>query len=335
MILVTGSAGFIGFAVSKKLLTLGYEVIGYDNLNNYYDVKLKKSRVKELKKLSKNLKVKFFFFKKDLNDKRSLNKIFKKYKINKVINLAAQAGVRYSIKNPEAYLHSNISGFLNILELSKKFRIKHLIFASTSSVYGDSKKVPFTESDKNINPIQFYSSTKMSNEIMAYSYSSLFKIPITGVRIFTAYGPWGRPDMALFKFTKNIIKRKPIEVFNKGDHKRDFSYIDDVAEYIVRIKNKIPKKNNSSVPFNILNVANGKWTTLMKLIEIIEKKLDMKARKIFKPLQPGDIKSTLADTKKIRKLTKYKPQTSIEKGVNSFVEWYLDYYHRGQKNKKI
>ena len=333
MILVTGSAGFIGFAVSKKLLNLGYDVVGYDNLNNYYDVKLKKSRIKELQKSSKNLKTKFFFFKKDLNDKKSLNKIFKKYKINKVINLAAQAGVRYSIKNPEAYLHSNISGFLNILELSKKFKIKHLVFASTSSVYGDSKRIPFKESDKNINPIQFYSSTKMSNEIMAYSYSSLFKIPTTGMRIFTAYGPWGRPDMALFKFTKNIIAKKPIEIFNRGNHKRDFTYIDDVAEYIVRIKDKVPKKSRSSIPFNILNVANGKWTNLMTLINLIEKKLNIKAIKVFKKLQPGDIKETLADTQKLRKLTNYKPKTSIKIGVNKFVEWYLSYHSK--INKKI
>ena len=331
MILVTGSAGFIGFAVSKKLLNLGYEVVGYDNLNDYYDVKLKKSRIKELQRLSKKMKINFVFFKKDLNDKRSLNKIFKKYKINKVINLAAQAGVRYSIKNPEAYLHSNISGFLNILELSKKFKIKHLVFASTSSVYGNSKKIPFKESDKNINPIQFYSSTKMSNEIMAYSYSSLFKIPITGMRIFTAYGPWGRPDMALFKFTKNIIEKKPIEIFNRGNHKRDFTYIDDVAEYVVRIINKIPKKDKYLVPYNILNVASGKWTNLMTLITLIEKNLNMKAIQVFKNLQPGDIKQTLADTKKIKKLTQYKPKTPIKVGVSKFIKWYLDYYSKSNR----
>ena len=331
MILVTGSAGFIGFAVSKKLLNLGYEVVGYDNLNDYYDVKLKKSRIKELQRLSKKMKINFVFFKKDLNDKRSLNKIFKKYKINKVINLAAQAGVRYSIKNPEAYLHSNISGFLNILELSKKFKIKHLVFASTSSVYGDSKRIPFKESDKNINPIQFYSSTKMSNEIMAYSYSSLFKIPITAMRIFTAYGPWGRPDMALFKFTKNIIEKKPIEIFNRGNHKRDFTYIDDVAEYVVRIINKIPKKDKYLVPYNILNVASGKWTNLMTLITLIEKNLNMKAIQVFKNLQPGDIKQTLADTKKIKKLTQYKPKTPIKVGVSKFIKWYLDYYSKSNR----
>tara|TARA_B100001250_G_scaffold396349_1_gene402254 strand:+ start:5093 stop:6091 length:999 start_codon:yes stop_codon:yes gene_type:complete len=331
MILVTGSAGFIGFAVSKKLLNLGYEVVGYDNLNDYYDVKLKKSRIKELQRLSKKLKINFVFFKKDLNDKRSLNKIFKKYKINKVINLAAQAGVRYSIKNPEAYLHSNISGFLNILELSKKFKIKHLVFASTSSVYGDSKRIPFKESDRNINPIQFYSSTKMSNEIMAYSYSSLFKIPITGMRIFTAYGPWGRPDMALFKFTKNIIEKKPIEIFNRGNHKRDFTYIDDVAEYVVRIINKIPKKDKYLVPYNILNVASGKWTNLMTLITLIEKNLNMKAIQVFKNLQPGDIKQTLADTKKIKKLTQYKPKTPIKVGVSKFIKWYLNYYSKSNR----
>ena len=331
MILVTGSAGFIGFAVSKKLLNLGYEVVGYDNLNDYYDVKLKKSRIKELQRLSKKMKINFVFFKKDLNDKRSLNKIFKKYKINKVINLAAQAGVRYSIKNPEAYLHSNISGFLNILELSKKFKIKHLVFASTSSVYGDSKRIPFKESDRNINPIQFYSSTKMSNEIMAYSYSSLFKIPITGMRIFTAYGPWGRPDMALFKFTKNIIEKKPIEIFNRGNHKRDFTYIDDVAEYVVRIINKIPKKDKYLVPYNILNVASGKWTNLMTLITLIEKNLNMKAIQVFKNLQPGDIKQTLADTKKIKKLTQYKPKTPIKVGVSKFIKWYLDYYSKSNR----
>jgi len=331
MILVTGSAGFIGFAVSKRLLNLGRDVVGYDNLNNYYDIKLKKKRIKELQKLSKKLKVKFIFFKKDLNNKKFLDKIFKKYKINKVINLAAQAGVRYSIVNPSAYLHSNVSGFLNILESSRKFKVKHLVFASTSSVYGNSKKIPFKENDRNINPIQFYSSTKMSNEIMAYSYSSLFKIPITGIRIFTAYGPWGRPDMALFKFTKNIIQRKPIEVFNQGDHKRDFTYIDDAAEYIIRISNAVPKQTKSSVPFNILNVANGKYTNLTYLIKIIEKKLNIKAIKVFKGLQPGDIKSTLADTKKLIKFTKYKPKTSIEKGVNNFIEWYKNYYNIVQK----
>ena len=331
MILVTGSAGFIGFAVTKRLLKLGYNVVGYDNLNSYYDPNLKKSRTKELNKIAKKRKTKIIFIKKDLNNKKFLFNCLKKYKIFTIIHLAAQAGVRYSIENPKAYVDSNISGFLNILEGSKKYKIKHLIFASTSSVYGDSKNIPFSENDININPIQFYSSTKRSNEIMAYSYSSLFKIPITAMRIFTAYGPWGRPDMALFKFTQNIINRKPIEVFNQGNHKRDFTYIDDIAEYIVRIKNKTPKKKQSSVPFAILNVANGKWTNLIKLINLIEKKLNIKAIKVFKTLQPGDIKSTLADTRKLRKLTKYRPQTSIESGVNKFIEWYLDYYSKSIK----
>jgi len=327
MILVTGSAGFIGFAVSKKLLTLGYNVVGYDNLNNYYDVNLKKNRIKTLIKIAKKNKVRFYFEKKDLKDQKNVNSCFKKYKIKKVIHLAAQAGVRYSLKNPHSYVTSNITGFLNILEACRSFKVKHLIFASTSSVYGNSKKIPFKESDLSINPIQFYSSTKKSNEIMAYSYSYLFKLPCTGIRIFTAYGPWGRPDMAMFKFVKNITANKPIDVFNYGNHRRDFTYVSDIAEYIFRLLNKKPRSHHDNkIPFCILNLGNGKFTTLKKVINLIEQNLNKKAKIKYKKLQPGDVVETLANNKKVTKITGYKPKISIEIGIRNFINWYRNYY---------
>ena len=327
MILVTGSAGFIGFAVTKKLLTLGYNVVGYDNLNNYYDVNLKKNRIKTLIKIAKKNKVRFYFEKKDLKDQKNVNSCFKKYKIKKVIHLAAQAGVRYSLKNPHSYVTSNITGFLNILEACRSFKVKHLIFASTSSVYGNSKKIPFKESDLSINPIQFYSSTKKSNEIMAYSYSYLFKLPCTGIRIFTAYGPWGRPDMAMFKFVKNITANKPIDVFNYGNHRRDFTYVSDIAEYIFRLLNKKPRSHDDNkIPFCILNLGNGKLTTLKKVINLIEQNLNKKAQIKYKKLQPGDVVETLANNKKVTKITGYKPKISIEIGIRNFINWYRNYY---------
>ena len=270
--LITGSAGFIGFHLSKKLLSEGFNVLGVDNLNNYYDQRIKQDRNKILKKY-KNYK----FNKIDIKDYKKLDRIFRKNSIHGVVNLAAQAGVRYSLKNPRSYIENNINGFFNILELSKKYRIKKFIYASTSSIYGLQKKFPLKENFNTDNPIQLYAATKKSNELMATSYSHLYKMDTVGLRFFTVYGPWGRPDMALFKFTKNIIKGKPIEVFNKGNHERDFTYVDDIVNGIFNII--INKKSKSGA--KIFNIGNGKKIKLLKYIQLIEKNLNRKSKKIF------------------------------------------------------
>ena len=336
-ILITGCAGFIGFHLSKKILKKNYTVFGIDNLNNYYDVNLKKDRIKSLKKNYK----KFHFLKLDLSNKIKLEKIFKKNFFLKVINLAAQAGVRYSLVNPDAYVKSNLIGFCNLIELSKKHKTRHFIYASTSSVYGMNKKQPLSEKHNVDHPMQFYAATKRSNELIAHSYSHLFNLPTTGLRFFTVYGPWGRPDMALFLFTKNILKNKPIRVFNNGNHIRDFTYVDDVARSVFNISKKIPKKSlqkkleyfpsESSAPFRVLNIGNNKPIKLMNYIREIEKRLNKKSKKKYLSLQMGDIKQTLADNKKIKKLTNFKPNTSIKYGVNKFIDWYLDYYNYEKK----
>lgn len=330
-ILITGSAGFIGFHVSKLFLKKKYNVFGIDNLNNYYDISLKKSRTNYLKKNFKNFK----FIKLDICNKNNLERIFKKNFFSKVINLAAQAGVRYSLTNPDAYVKSNLIGFSNLIQLSKKYKINHFLYASTSSVYGMNNKQPLSENHNVDHPIQFYAATKRSNELIAHAYSYLFNLPTTSLRFFTVYGPWGRPDMSLFIFTKNILDNKPIKLFNKGEHIRDFTYIDDVANSVFLVSKKIPKKkikkkyfpDESSSPFQIINIGNNKPVKLIKYVELIEKCLKKKARKKYVSLQPGDIKQTLSDTKKIHKLINFKPNTPIGIGVNKFVEWYLKYYN--------
>ena len=312
--LVTGSAGFIGFHLSKKILAKGFKVIGIDNLNNYYDVQLKKKRNHILKK-NKN----YIFKKIDIKNYKNLETVFKKYKIFKVIHLAAQAGVRYSLKNPRSYIDNNINGFFNILEISKNYRVKKFVYASTSSIYGLQKKFPLKENFNTDNPIQLYAATKKSNELMATSYSYLYKMDTVGLRFFTVYGPWGRPDMALFKFTKNIIKGKPIEVFNKGKHERDFTYVDDIVDGIIKIV--FSKKNKFGS--QIFNIGNGKKIKLLKYIQLIEKNLKKKARKKFLPLQKGDVFKTHSDTRLIKKHYNYNPKTGVNHGVKKFIEWYI------------
>ena len=318
-ILVTGCAGFIGFHLVKKLLNKNYDICGIDNLNSYYDIRLKKDRLAILKNTSKK---KFIFYRVDIANDLRLKKIFKKGNFDIVVNLAAQAGVRYSIENPRAYVDSNIVGFFNILQNSKIFGIKHLLFASTSSVYGNQKKMPIHEECSIIKPIQFYAATKSSNELMAHSYSHLFKLQCSALRFFTVYGPWGRPDMALFKFTKNILSNKPIDVYNFGKHSRDFTYVEDVVNAISLIINGNNKRNT----YEVFNIANGKSEKLGKYISLIEKEVNIKAIKNFLPLQTGDIQKTFANTNKIRKFTNFKSQTDIAVGISNFVSWYRSYY---------
>jgi len=332
-ILITGTAGFIGFHVSKIFLENNYDVYGLDNLNNYYDVNLKKNRIKYLNKNYKN----FHFLKIDLSNQKKLEAIFKKHFFSKVINLAAQAGVRYSINNPNAYVKSNLIGFCNLIELSKKYKIKHFIYASTSSVYGMNKKQPLSENDNVDHPLLVAAATKRANELIAHSYSHLFNLPTTGLRFFTVYGPWGRPDMALFLFTKNILENKPINIFNNGNHIRDFTYVDDVAKSVFYISKKIPNKNKviknkhfpseSSAPFRVVNIGNNKPIKLLEYIKQIEIKLNIKSKKKYLPLQKGDIRMTLADNNKIKKLINFKPNTSIKFGISKFIDWYLKYYN--------
>ena len=331
-ILITGSSGFIGFHLSKKLLDIGHRVYGYDSMNNYYDVSLKKARYNILKKY-KN----FSFTKNKLENKNSLEKVFKKFKPSIVIHLAAQAGVRYSIEKPRVYLDSNITGSYNIIEVSKKFNVKHLIMASSSSVYGANKKIPFKETDKTETQLSIYAATKKSNESMAHSYSNIWKVPITMLRFFTVYGPWGRPDMALFKFTKGILANKKIDIYNNGKMYRDFTYIDDIVDGIRLLINKIPnhknfgKYNNDSLssvaPFRILNIGNTKKVFLLDFIKEIEKVLGKKAIRNYMPLQKGDVKQTLSNTNLLKKLTGYNPKTNYKSGIKKFLNWYLNYYN--------
>ena len=331
-IFITGSSGFIGFHVSKQYLDKGFKVCGFDSMNNYYDVDLKKSRLKILKNY-KN----FSFIKGNLENQMVLNKLTKRYKPSIIIHLAAQAGVRYSIENPKIYLNSNIIGTYNILEVARKLKVKHLIIGSSSSVYGANKKFPFQEIDKTDSQISFYAATKKSTESLAHSYSSLWKIPITILRFFTVYGPWGRPDMAYFKFTKNILKGKKIDIYNKGKMYRDYTYIDDIVDGIVKLTNKTPKFNqtkkykNDSIshvaPFRILNIGNTKKVLLLDFINSLEKNLGKKAAKRFMPMQKGDVYSTLSDTKLLKRITGYNPKTKYQDGIRKFLDWYLNYYN--------
>ena len=322
-ILITGVAGFIGMSLAKKILSNKHKVLGIDNINNYYSVALKKDRLKVLNKF-KN----FRFNKIDLKDKKKLENSFKVFKPDIVINLAAQAGVRYSLLYPEKYLSTNIIGFHNIIELSYKFNVRHFIYASSSSVYG-SKKLNKLNSEEDITetPLSIYAVTKKTNENMAYAYSYLKGLPTTGIRFFTVYGPWGRPDMALFKFTDKILKNKEIEVYNEGKMNRSFTFIDDVVKILEKVILKIPKSNSSKkVKYNILNIGSKNSISLLKFIQLIEKNLDKKSFKKFLPLQDGDSISTKASTKKIRSLTGEEPKTTIESGVKKFIEWYKSYY---------
>jgi UDP-glucuronate 4-epimerase len=315
-ILVTGAAGFIGHALSKKLTEMKCQVVGIDNLNDYYDVKLKKDRLNQLKG-----KPNFKFIKLDLANRKAMEHLFKKEKFEIVINLAAQAGVRYSLKNPYAYGDSNLIGFLNVLEGCRNNKIKHLIFASSSSVYGLNKKMPFSEKDNVDEPISLYAATKKSNELMAHAYSKLYKIPSTGLRFFTVYGPFGRPDMAYFSFTKAIREGKSIDVFNNGKLKRDFTYIDDIVDAIIKLIDKIPESN-----YKIYNIGNNKPVELMRFIEIIEKETGKKAIKNMLPMQPGDVLATYANINELKKAIGFVPKTSIEDGLKKFIKWYKDYY---------
>ena len=331
-ILITGSSGFIGFHLSKKLLEKGNIVHGYDSMNNYYDVRLKKARYEILKK-NKN----FSFTKNKLENRKTLGNVFKKFKPDIVIHLAAQAGVRYSIEKPRVYLDSNITGTYNIIEVSKKYNVKHLIMASSSSVYGANKKIPFKEIDKTETQLSIYAATKKSNESMAHSYSNIWKIPITMLRFFTVYGPWGRPDMALFKFTKGILANKKIDIYNNGKMYRDFTYIDDIVNGIYLLINKVPniKQFNkykddslsSIAPFRILNIGNTKKVYLLDFIKEIEKELGKKAIRNYMPLQKGDVKQTVSNTNLLKKITGYNPKTNYKVGIKKFLNWYLDYYN--------
>lgn len=327
MILITGCSGFIGYFLTKKLLESNYKVIGIDNLNSYYDVKLKKARLDNLLSLknSKN----FMFYKIDIASKASLNRIFKENNIKIVVNLAAQAGVRYSIENPEAYIKSNIIGFFNILESCRHFECKKLVYASSSSVYGNNSKIPFSEEANTDNPISLYAATKKANEVMAESYKNLYAIEAIGLRFFTVYGPMGRPDMAYFKFTKSILDDEPISVYNNGNLKRDFTFIDDVIEALEKIINSmINQSNNSKASHKIYNIGNNNPQTLKRFIRILENHCNKKAKKLLVPNQLGDVHKTYADISRASSHFDYKPKTSLDEGLKIFVDWYKNFYMR-------
>jgi len=325
-ILVTGCAGFIGSHVCDRLVYKGYKVVGIDNLNKYYDQNLKKDRLKKTFNFAKKNRGSFKFYKCDISNIKTTKNIFKKHKFDKVIHLAAQAGIRYSIENPHAYFNSNLLGFGNIIEQAKNFKVRHFVYASSSSVYGLSSSTPYSEETSDSDrPIQVYAATKRSNEIIAHAYSHLFKLKTTGLRLFTVYGPWGRPDMALFKFTKNILEEKKIQVFNYGENIRDFTYIDDIVDGILKASNRNRKKNKND--FVILNIGNGKPIRLINYITLIEKKLNKKAKKIFMKKQPGEMNITFSNNFRAKNLINYKANTKVEYGVEKFIDWYLKYYN--------
>ncbi|MBS4033313.1 MAG: NAD-dependent epimerase [Ignavibacterium sp.] len=330
--LITGAAGFIGFHLCKKLLESGLAVAGLDNLNDYYDVNLKKARLKQLQEMGN-----FRFFRTSLEEKEKILDIFKSERFDTVVNLAAQAGVRYSLLNPYSYIDSNICGFLNILEGCRHFGVGHLVFASSSSVYGLNTSMPFSVHHNVDHPISLYAATKKANELMAHSYSYLYNIPATGLRFFTVYGPWGRPDMALFIFTKAILEGKPIDVFNYGKMKRDFTYIDDIVSGVARVSEILPAPNKdwsgsnpdpatSCAPYKLYNIGNNNPVELMEFIEVLENNLNKKAEKNFLPIQAGDVPATCADVDDLEKEAGFRPATSIETGIRKFVEWYREYY---------
>ncbi|MBK7114750.1 MAG: NAD-dependent epimerase [Proteobacteria bacterium] len=331
-VLVTGAAGFIGSTVSRKLLDRGDEVVGLDNLNAYYDPKLKEARLARL-----TPRAGFRFAKLDLADAPGMAALFKAERFERVVHLAAQAGVRYSLENPQAYVDSNITGTLNVLEGCRHNGVQHLVYASTSSVYGSTTSMPFSVHQAATHPLSFYAATKRANELMAHTYAALFKLPVTGLRFFTVYGPWGRPDMALFLFTKNIIAGKPIDVFNHGHHKRDFTFVEDIAEGVVRSLDRIatpdpnwdsnnPDPATSSAPYRVYNIGNNKPVDLSHYIETLEKCLGKKAEKNMLPLQLGDVPDTYADVEDLVRDVGYKPATTVEEGIKAFVDWYREYY---------
>lgn len=332
IILVTGAAGFIGFHLCQRLLNRGDQVIGIDNLNDYYDVILKQDRLAQLQKLPG-----FSFQKLDLANQEGMSQLFSTYRFDGVVNLAAQVGVRYSVKNPQAYVQSNLVGFVNVLEGCRYSGVKHLVFASSSSVYGANTKIPFSVHDTVDHPVSIYGASKKANELMAHTYSHLYNLPITGLRFFTVYGTWGRPDMAPFLFTKAILEGQPINVFNYGKMQRDFTYIDDIVEGVVRVLDKVPQANpnwssdapdpsSSHAPYKLYNIGNNQPVELMHFIKVLEDCLGKKAEKNLLPLQPGDVLATYADVDDLVQDVGFKPNTSIETGVERFVAWYREYY---------
>ena len=331
-ILVTGAAGFIGAALSHRLLDRGDEVVGIDNLNDYYDVSLKEARLARLAERGG-----FIFVRLDVADREGMERLFREHRFDAVMHLAAQAGVRYSLENPHAYVDANLVGFVNVLEGCRHGGVGHLVFASSSSVYGANTRLPFSEHDNVDHPVSLYAATKKANELMAHTYAHLYGLPCTGLRFFTVYGPWGRPDMALFKFTRLMLEGKPIPVFNRGEMVRDFTYIDDIVEGVVRIIDRPPEPDpswsgdspdpaTSYAPWRIYNIGNSRPVKLMRYIEVLEQCLGRKAKMELLPMQPGDVKATQADTTELRNAVGYAPSTPIEEGVARFVEWYLEYY---------
>jgi UDP-glucuronate 4-epimerase len=336
-VLVTGAAGFIGFNVAKKLLERGDDVVGFDNMNDYYDPALKQARLAVLKDTAVQTQQTFTFIHANLADKAIVDQCFQDHQFDRVIHLAAQAGVRYSLENPLSYVESNLIGFTNIIEACRYAKTPHLTYASTSSVYGANTTMPFSEKHGVNHPVQFYAATKRANELMAHSYSHLFNLPTTGLRFFTVYGPWGRPDMALFKFTKNIIEDQPIPVFNHGNHTRDFTFISDIVEGVIRSSDQIaqpdpnwdsknPDPSTSYAPFRIFNIGNNNPVKLIEYIHAIEKALGKEAILELLPLQPGDVPDTFADSSALEQRVGYKPSVSVEDGVKQFVDWYRDFY---------
>jgi UDP-glucuronate 4-epimerase len=331
-ILITGCAGFIGAALCKRFLRDGHEVFGIDNLNNYYDVKLKKDRLKNISEFALNNKCKWTFDEISIEERVKCESLFLEIRPNIVVNLAAQAGVRYSITNPTAYFRTNLGGFFNILDLCRLNNVEHLVYASSSSVYGASLDYPFSEEQKTNEPLSFYASTKKSNEMIAHSFSNIYKIPITGLRFFTVYGPWGRPDMAPMIFAKNITSKIPISIFNNGEMSRDFTYIDDIVEGTYLCSLKAPSNHNKkfekheNVPHEIFNIGYGSTINLLDFINLLEDALNIKAIKVFEPMQKGDVVKTYANINKLNEWVKFKPKVSIDKGVKYFANWYLNYF---------
>ena len=330
--LVTGAAGFIGFHVSQRLLAAGHQVVGIDNLNDYYDISLKQARLDQLSSAD------FHFVKMDLADTSAMAALFAEHKFDRVIHLAAQAGVRYSLENPHAYAQANLVGHLNVLESCRHNKVQHLLYASSSSVYGLNRKMPFSTDDSVDHPVSLYAATKKANELMSHTYSHLYGLPTTGLRFFTVYGPWGRPDMALFKFTKAILDGKSIDVYNYGKMKRDFTYIDDIVEAIIRLQDVIPEANSdwtvetgspatSSAPYRVYNIGNSSPVELMDYITALEEAIGVKAEKNMMPMQPGDVLETSAETQPLYDLVGFRPQTSVKDGVKNFVDWYRAFYN--------
>ncbi|ATH06730.1 hypothetical protein BIY24_01880 [Halobacteriovorax marinus] len=336
-VLITGAAGFIGFHTAKRSIELGHDVIGIDNLNNYYQVSLKEKRLEELgisQESPRSLKYEnFSFIKMDISDDLKMARLFERERFDVVIHLAAQAGVRYSIENPRSYIKSNSEGFLNVLEGCRDTKVNHLIYASSSSVYGENITSPFKVEDSVDHPVSLYAATKRANELMAHTYSHLYGLPTTGLRFFTVYGPWGRPDMAPFIFTRSILNNEPIKVYNNGDMKRDFTFIDDIVEAQLRLLDHVPEggdnkssPNISTAPFRIYNIGNSSPVNLLEFIKTIEKYTGVNARKNFMPIQPGDVPSTYADVDDLYNLIKFKPKVDIDEGIKRFVEWFVSYH---------